>query len=410
LYKNDIIKNMPEAGLSGGANTISSDWQGAHMVSFNKTGMFGNHTGRSMTTILVVEDDKQTRDFVSEALHFAGYRPITASDGVSGMQLAEEHMPDLIISDIHMPNLDGFQMLRRLRGATKTSTIPVILLTAEKDAPAMREGMLGGAEDFLVKPVLPQDLLSAVKVQLDKRSALDEKHHSTLRLLRKNIIYALPHELRTPLQLISGYANLLQMEQGQSKPEDVLEYSKAIVSASSRLERLIENYLIYAQLELIHLDAEALVATRNHLVRDSAAIIGAAARDKAAELMRAEDLQLDLCRLALRISEKDLRKIILELVDNAFKFSRPGSMVTIRSVHEEDLLYIIIRDEGRGMTADQVTLMGAYMQFGRELYEQQGLGLGFTVAKRLIELHGGAVRVDSQIDKGTVVSMRFSLY
>jgi two-component system sensor histidine kinase/response regulator len=363
-----------------------------------------------MTTILVVDDDQQTRDFLSDTLQYAGYSAITAANGLAGMQLAEEHLPDLIISDIHMPQLDGYQMLRRIRRAPQTSAVPVIFLTGENDERAMRKGMLGGAEDFLLKPVQPGDLLSAVKVQLDKRSALDERHHSTLRLLRKNIIYALPHELRTPLQLISGYASLLEMDEGRADPNDVLEYARAISTASSRLSRLFENYLIYAQVELLHADAEALASARNHLVKDAAAVIEDSAKGRAAAFKRPDDLQLKLAHLALRISEKDLSKIIFELVDNAFRFSPPGTPVTVRSFQEEDLLFIAITDAGHGMTHEQVQMMGAYMQFGRELYEQQGVGLGFTVAKRLIELHGGAVKVESQPEQGTVVFIRFPLY
>jgi len=309
-----------------------------------------------------------------------------------------------------MPPLDGFQMLERVRQASKTSTIPVIFLTAENNYPAVRKGMLGGAEDYLTKPVSPRDLLSSIQVQLEKRAVLEEKHNTTLRLLRKNIIYALPHELRTPLTTISGYAHLLQMDEGKSKPQDILQFAQSISDASSRLERLIENYLIYAQLELIHLDSAQLQAARNHLVRDCASIIAASAAERASKYNRAEDLRLELFHLALQISEKDLSKIILELVDNAFKFSKRGSPVIVRSMREEDMLHVLICDEGRGMNSEQVTLMGAYMQFGRELYEQQGLGLGFAVAKRLIELHGGAVTVDSHPNQGTVVSIRFSIY
>ena len=363
-----------------------------------------------MATILVVDDDKAIRDFLSDTLEYAGYGVITASDGLSAVGLAEEHLPDLIISDVNMPYLDGFQMLERMREASQTNTVPVIFLTAQNNTSAMRQGMLGGAEDYLAKPFSPNDLLSSVKVQLKKRAVLEEKQQTTLRMLRKNITYALPHELRTPLSLISGYAHLLEMDQGKRSPEDVMESARIIASASARLERLIENYLIYAQVELICSDPSELEAARNHVVKNCASVIAASASHQAKKWKRADDLQLDLCNLALRISETDLSKIMLELVDNAFKFSTPGTPVFVQSMVEEDWLYIVIRDEGHGMTAEQIGLLGAYMQFGRELYEQQGLGLGFTVAKRLIELHEGEVKVNSKPGEGTTVTIRFCAY
>lgn len=363
-----------------------------------------------MTTILVVDDEKQVRDLVVATLNHAGYQTITGMDGAVGVQLAEQHVPDLIITDVNMPYLDGFEMLKRIRSVPSTSTIPVIFLTAESNTPSMRKGMLGGAEDYLFKPISPAELLSTVKVQLEKRFVLAEKHQTTLRLLRKNITYALPHELRTPLHSIAGYANLLVMDQGKTDPAEVLEFAHYISAASARLGRLIENYLIYAQLELVQTDLTEVQAMRNHIVKNCGAIMTNTAVQRAKLVHRVDDLQTDLCDLALRISEADLNKIILELVDNAFKFSTPGSPVIIRSVRQDDQLIITIQDCGRGMTAAEIDMLGAYMQFGRELYEQQGIGLGFAVAKRLVELHEGAISVRSQPGAGTTVSVRFSVY
>jgi signal transduction histidine kinase len=363
-----------------------------------------------MSTILVVEDDTQVRDFLTTTLNFAGHTTVTASDGVSGIQRTEETTLDLIISDVNMPNMGGFEMLEQIRASSKHRGIPIIFLTADSNPSAMRKGMLTGAEDYLAKPVSPADLLAAVQVQLRKRAQIEEDKNTTLRLLRKNIIYALPHELRTPLHTITGYAHIMEMDEGKTEPQETLRMVRAIIGATERLGHVVENYLIYAQLELIHSDPVELEAARNHIVRDCSAIISAAANKKARAAGRAADLSLDLLPMALRISEDNLKKIILELVDNAFKFSKPGSPVHIRSKRVEDQLQILICDRGRGMTPEEIAQMGAYMQFGRELYEQQGLGLGFTVAKRLVELHGGAVKVDSLPDKGTVVTIRFSVY
>lgn len=363
-----------------------------------------------MVTVLVVDDDHQTRSLLSDALQCEGYDPIVAADGVSGLQLAEENAPDLIISDINMPGFDGIRMLERIRQIPSIKTVPVIFLTGEGDTSSLRTGMLTGAEDYLVKPVSVADLLSSVKVQLRKRAALVEQHNTTLSLLRRSILYALPHELRTPLHAISGYAQLLVMDQGMSSPEDIIQSAQSIVAASERLGRLFENYLVFAQLELIYSSQKELEAARNHLVRDCAAIIEAAAIKCARSHGRTNDLQLDLCHLALRISEPNLAKIISELVDNALKFSQPGQPVIVRSIRDHDLLKIFVIDQGRGMTPEDIALVGMYLQFGRELYEQQGLGLGFTIAKRLVELHSGVLKVESQVGRGTTVAIRFPLY
>lgn len=360
-----------------------------------------------MTTILLIDDDESMREMLCDILQGAGFWTITASDGSEGMQLTEKHLPDLVILDLNLPYLDGFQILRNVRTTPRLSSIPVIIYTAETGFQTMRKGMMEGAQDYLLKPMPPRDLLAAVNVQLQQRANLEEKHNTTLRLLRKNIIYALPHELRTPLHLISGYAHLLELDDVRSSPDNILQYAASISAASARLERMIENYLIYAQVELINTDPSELQAARNHIVKDYATITKAAAAQIAQAYDREDDLYLDLFPLALRISEFDLKKIIMELADNAFKFSTAGSPVVIHSTREEELLLIHITDQGRGMTQEEIKLLDAYMQFGRELYEQQGSGLGFAVAKRLIQLHEGAINIESEPNRGTLVSIRF---
>jgi signal transduction histidine kinase len=359
-----------------------------------------------VTTILVVDDEKATRDFLVDTLKLGGFETLTAADGEAGLRAIHQQMPDLIIADVRMPNLNGFEFLEALRANPKTNTIPVIMLTAVKATENMRTSMLAGAADYLVKPVSPGDLLAAINTQLDKQAAIAEKHDTTLKLLRKNIIYALPHELRTPLHLISGYASLLAADYQTVKPEAVLDAAQAILGASDRLQRLIENYLVYAQLELIADDPEQVRALRNQFTRDVSAIMAVEAARKAKQVGRSADLHLELTPQAMRITEQNLKKLIVELVDNAFKFSKPGQAVKIHAVREGNIYRITITDEGVGMTPEQVRgLGGGFTQFERALREQQGVGLGFSVARRLIELHEGSIQIESAPQHGTSLTI-----
>ena len=115
---------------------------------------------------------------------------------------------------------------------------------------------------------------------------------------------------------------------------------------------------------------------------------------------------LDVCHAAAAITEDYFTKIVDELLDNAFKFSSSGSPVEVRSVVNEGYVMLTVRDRGRGMKPEHVSEIGAYMQFERKLYEQQGSGLGLTIAKRLTELHGGELKVQSEIGTGTSVAVR----
>ncbi len=363
-----------------------------------------------MSTILVIDDEPMPRETMIKLLNFRGYETLEARDGHTGMQLVSEHLPDLVISDVRMPNTTGLEVLKALRASPETSSIPVVFVSALNDLQAIREGMNAGADDYLGKPYSAEELLRVVDTQLKKKTLANDKFDTSLKLLRKNIIYALPHEFRTPLSVILGYGQILEQEYRTVDSEELLQWAQSIVGAGNRLQRVIENYLVYAQIEMIQDDPQEVEQLRNHIIKDVYQIIESVAMRTAEKYNRQTDLTLDLCHLALRMSEANLKKIVEELVDNAFKFSSRGSKVIIKAVHEQDTFKLYVRDYGRGMTPEQTKSLGAYMQFNRALFEQQGLGLGLTLAQRLVELHKGKLRVESRPDQGTAIGIELSVY
>lgn len=362
-----------------------------------------------MTVILVIEDDLPVRTTIIDVLKNESFDVFGARNGIEGVHIAREQNPDLIISDVIMPGLDGYGVVRELRQDPKTSTIPIILLTARTERNDMRQGMEYGADDYVTKPFTINELMNAVGTQLKKRIAIVQKYETTLRMLRKNITYALPHELKTPLTGILGYAHMLLLDHEKATPLEIQDYAQWIVKSGERLQRLIENYLVYAQIELISSDPKQVAALRNHIIKNADDIIREEASSAADDHNRRADLRLELCNVALQISAQDLRKIVNEIVENAFKFSRTGTPVTVTTRRDEKIFSLIIQDQGHGMTAEQIHLMGAYMQFERKLYEQQGVGLGFNIAKSLVQLHGGQITVSSTPGVETTVQITFPI-
>ena len=362
-----------------------------------------------MTVILVIEDDLPVRTTILDVLKAEDFDVYGARNGVEGLHIARERLPDLIISDVIMPALDGYGVVRELRQDPKTATIPIILLTAKADRHDMRQGMEFGADDYVTKPFTINELMNAVGTQLKKRTAIVQKYETTLRLLRKNITYALPHELKTPLTGILGYAHMLLMDSENMKPADIDEYASWIVRSGERLQRLIENYLVYAQIEIMSSDPKQIEALRNHIIKNADDLVREEATRIAEEADRSADLHLELSNVALQISGQDLRKIVSELVHNAFKFSPAGTAVNVNARRTDKTFSLLIQDHGRGMTADQIQQMGAYMQFERKLYEQQGIGLGFSIAKSLINLHGGQINMTSSPGVETTIEIIFPI-
>jgi two-component system, sensor histidine kinase and response regulator len=273
----------------------------------------------------------------------------------------------------------------------------------------MRHGMELGADDYLAKPFMLDTLYAAVDARLKKAQALREEAEKKLADLRDSISLALPHELRTPLNGIMAYGEILSTDAATLKPEEVAEMGQVIHDSGKRLHRLVENFLIYARVELLGKDPQTASGLRAKRTPQPASIVEASARNQAQTAHRLGDLVLELsvgAQAGLAISEEYLTKIVDEIVHNAFKFSQPGSPVRVAFAEADGVMALTVSDHGRGMSTEHITKVGAYMQFERKLHEQQGLGLGLSIARRLTELHGGSLVIQSHPDTGTTVTVK----
>ncbi|MEL6149547.1 MAG: hybrid sensor histidine kinase/response regulator [Chloroflexota bacterium] len=367
-----------------------------------------------MTTILAIEDEVTILDNVVEILEIGEYEVYRAHDGREGIDRAYEVLPDLILCDINMPEVDGYTVLMELRSNPLTSEIPFIFLTAYIDRPYQRKGMNLGAADYLTKPFNAQDLLEAVDAQLKLHAERMEQQQEEIDRLRNSMILALPHELRTPLTGIITCTDMLLMDfddgltPDASRTEQLL---RIMQKSGKRLQAMIENYLIYSQIELFEHDEER----RQRLIEGEGLqaptpVIQHAAHNVATETQRKDDLQVNASdEVPVRVNESNLSKITQEILDNAFKFSAAGSPVTVNTMTENGHFVLAIADKGQGMELHEVRRIGAFKQFGRERNEQQGSGLGLVIARRLAELHGGKLDIESEKDAGTTVTVRLPL-
>jgi two-component system, sensor histidine kinase and response regulator len=360
-----------------------------------------------MKKVLVIDDSPEIRLIIEETLSMFGFATLSAEDGETGVELARQHLPDLIICDVNMPKLDGFDTLTRLRETESTATIPFMFLSGAVERPNVRRGMELGADDYLTKPFTPSELLAAVNARLEKKAELERKSEKKLDELRGKMTLALPHELRTPLNGIMGLASIMIDDYAAMKPEGVLETARLIHDSAERLHRLIENFLAYAQIELMSKDAKSILSSASSSATPAAPIITQAAHGIALRRQRETDITLDVRPATLPVIADNFQKIVEELVDNACKFSEKGSSVRILAGVLEQTFSMHVINTGRGMTATQIAEIGPHVQFEREKYEQQGAGLGLIIAKRLTELNGGKLVITSTPGQQTRVSVTF---
>ncbi len=359
-----------------------------------------------MKKILVIDDEEWLREMVRMALSQKGFDVVEAGNGTSGVEIARKALPDLILCDVNMERMDGYGTLSSLRQEPTTAAIPFILMTGLADNAGMRHGMELGADDYLPKPFTLDALYAAVDVRLKKAQAVRQEAEKKLADLRDNISLMLPHELRTPLNGILAYGEILSTDAATLSPQEVTEMGQGIYQSGKRLERLIENFLIYAQIELQSADPQKVNALRQKRTQSPARLIEERARTQASMANRSSDLTLALTDLPMPISEDYLAKVVDELLQNAFKFSENGKAVNVSLAETAGAVVLSVTDHGRGFSTEHITRVGAYMQFERKLHEQQGLGLGLTIAKRLTELHGGTLSIDSERGASTTVTVR----
>lgn len=360
-----------------------------------------------MTKILVIEDAKDLRDDVVETLTLEGFITLGAENGVEGVAVARREMPDLIVCDIMMPELDGYGVLETLRSDPATAAIPFIFMTAKVERVSMRQGMALGADDYVTKPFMISELLESVRAQLKKRADLNEAVSRRMDELRQNIVTALPHELRTPLNTIIGFSDMLLSEAQRLKPDQVVAWADHINTAAQRLYRLIENYLYYARLYVTTQRGD--LRTIDESLSDFSTILRSEAMRVAELYHRAQDLQLDV-ELApnLRVGYSDTCKIIFEITDNAFKFSDSDTQVTVTGRLLDNQYELVVLDQGRGMSPEQINAVGAYMQYERWLHEQQGMGLGLAIVKLLCQSYSAEFFIENT-GSGTKVVVSFPI-
>lgn len=355
--------------------------------------------------IVIIDDDETTLRTIERILETYNYVTFGASNGREGLDLIIRTQPDIVLCDVMMPVMSGYEVLLELRNHAATATIPVLLLSAERDPAEIRRGMRLGADDYLTKPFSTEDLLRCIEVRIMQREKIVQQSSQQLEQLRRSIAMRLPHEFRTPLSSIIVFGELLASDYDKLTHEQAMEMISTIVSSGHRLSALVENFIYLARLEIMAGQSGIRDELSSFLLPGCDSIMAEAAKHQVAMYGNLHRLDILLASVTLSISDAYLRKIISELVSNACKFSMPKTRITLRGEVRGSFYVLTVSDEGRGMKLEQISNIGAYIQFDRDRHEQQGQGLGLEITKRLAELHGGSFTISSTPDVGTAVEV-----
>ncbi|MBF2051985.1 MAG: hybrid sensor histidine kinase/response regulator [Candidatus Sericytochromatia bacterium] len=352
-----------------------------------------------MPQILIIETDSDLREELRDLLTYERFEVLEASDGDSAWRQLQQERPDLILSCVQYGEGNGFDWLKKLRQSPEYAAIPLLFLTGLASPEDMRKAMNLGADDYLVKPVRSLDLMQAIQTRLQRMQDIQAPQQHGFEHYRHSLLRHFPHEVFTPLNALLGSARVLQSRFRDLPPHRIEQMAHSLMRNGSRLFHLLQNQLMFLELETWeHLDQQPWKEQVTGV--ESTRVIEQICREKGRYYGRESDLQLQLQPARVMLLEKHLQIIVRELIDNALKFSPEGSPVLLNSrILPTGQWFLKVLNTGSGMNAEQIESIQAFQQFNRSRQEQQGLGLGLSLCKRLLSCYHASLEIESRPER-----------
>lgn len=362
-----------------------------------------------MIKILIIEDEPLVRENLQEILELEGFQIFTAKDGKEGLEAVQVYVPDLILCDLMMPFLDGYGVLEALKKEPKTRNIPFILLTAKSDMVSLRSGMQLGADDYITKPYSIDSLLNSIRNRLEKKASLLEEAQLELNEFRYHLTRSLPQKVSNLTHQLQQVASTLKQMEDHLSPQEVEELADKIEDSSSQLQRLWINFSLYSQLEMIMNNPKAREAYRSKRgVSMPSAILNQVATNQALKYQRLKDVKLTLQDTKIVISSTNFKKISEELIDNAFSYSPDNSSIEISSEITDTQFNLLIRNQCSQIAPEVLNYVNSAHK-PTSKFAENGIGLGLEIAKSLVELNDGTLRLEFTPEKQVVAALSFAL-
>ena len=362
-----------------------------------------------MQKLLLIEDETLIRENLAELLTLSGFIVHTASNGKEGLIQATQQQPDLILCDIMMPEMDGYQTLAIIRSNPLLSNTPFLFLTAKADMTDTRKGMALGADDYLTKPFTMDTLLTAVRARLEREEQRKAHTQTLLQEQLRSMTNLSTHEYNTPLTGILGFTSLLIDYYGEFSKAENLSMLDMIKVNCLRLKRSLDNNRLINRLQNISpSDTSYNFFSTGHsgLTTD---VLNKHLQSAGYRQNRHIPCQVDVESAQLHISDENLAIILEELTDNAVKFSADDQSVQITGRLHPDYYELTLLNHGQPFHQDDINRTAPYRQFDRPKYEQQGFGLGIAITNKLLEFNKGSLHIESIATGTTQVVVQFPI-
>ena len=353
---------------------------------------------------LLVDDDVHFLRFLRHLLEKNGVTCLEACHGLKGLEVLEAEKVDFILSDIDMPEMDGYGFLAAVRSQPQLVVLPFILLTGRPAYSGLLSGLRHGADSYLPKPFDEQTILETITNCLQRLQRQEDKANTKFNEQRVNVLKMLPHELRTPLNGILGVADLLEM--GETNAEELQQYAEILRISGERMLRLTTNFLLCAELQMQAENPARTAPLFDNEPFCDAQNLSVVLEKRALTNERADDLRHNIAHGRAAIPPQALAKMLDEIVDNAFKFSKPGEAVTVTGEVAGETYRWQIEDHGRSApSVGMLESRGLFIQFNRKTNEQQGAGMGLHLVEKLSANYNGTLKFMDSADGGITVEI-----
>lgn len=362
-------------------------------------------------TLLIVDDTPGNIDVLRKTLEPEGYRVSVAPNGEIALKIVSRSLPDLILLDIMMPGIDGFETCRRLKADPASREVPVIFITARNETEDVVKGFLLGGVDYIIKPFRHEEVCARVRTHLRLRHLMKELETRNRELvdlndLKNKFLGMASHDLRNPLASIRGFSEIL-LDDGDDLPQETREeFLKIIYSVSDNMSNMVNDLLDISVIESGKLELQLQPGSLKKLTEERIRIHETIAEKKKiafhTSFADVPDFPFDPNRIS---------QVLDNLIGNAVKFSPFDKKIFISLEREGEMAKVSVRDEGPGiLPEDQKKLFQHFQKLSaRPTGGETSSGLGLAIVKKMVEAHHGVVGVHSQAGSGATFSFKIPL-
>lgn len=359
------------------------------------------HMNESVS-VLIVDDNMNNLQVLGSILRENHYNVMVARDGDSALRNIQNRKPEIILLDIMMPEIDGFEVCQRLRQQPETAFIPIIFLSAKNDTESIVKGFNLGGNDYLTKPFIKDELLARIRNQLLIRqttSNLEKMLHA-----KDAFFKIIAHDLKTPVNSQINYADLLVSNLENYGAEKVKLFLKMIYETAVGQYRLLENILEWSRMQ------QGGITPEKEPVLLVDPIIEAEQLHKSIIVQNELAFSIDVGDEQVFADRRMLDTILRNLISNAVKYTTCGGTVKVYTKVNEEEVAISVQDNGPGMSSEQLEKLFTNLENSRAINKsgKQGSGIGLLLCKEFVELNGGHIEVESEQGKGSLFTFTLS--